>query len=86
MGWGSAVDIFDVAIKAAKRLQEESESSKTWDDDYQALVRFAIAIKEELEDGDWDTQQESDYFEELKWDVFPEIARDIEEEKKLYGD
>lgn len=86
MGWGSAVDIFDIAVKAAKKLQQDTLKSKSHVADREALVEFAKVIKEELESGDWDTQQESEYFEDLKWEVFPEIARDIEEEKELYGD
>lgn len=88
MGWGSAVDIFDTVVKEVKKNLDEIE--KDWVSETfpkkEFLVRIVEPLARELEDGDWDTQQESDYFEELKWDVFPDIAADIEEEKRLYGD
>jgi len=87
MGWGSAVDIFDEVVKHTKAMLEEIKND--YSDHisvHEMLVKVAEPLARELEDGDWDTQQESIFFEELKWEVFPEIAADIEEEKRLYGD
>lgn len=87
MGWGSAVHIFDHVIKDTKEvLQELHDDYSDHFSTHEMLVKIASSLARELEAGDWDTQQDSDYFEELKWDVFPQIAADLEEELRLYGD
>lgn len=91
MGWCSATEYFDVVVKAAKEaLEEINEQYSDQIPRHELLVHIVEPLARELENGDWDCQQESDYWDELKWDVFPELAKryeeDLEEERRLYGD
>lgn len=84
MGWGSAAHMFDRMVKSTKEVLDEYYNPVFADPEIsqdQMLVKIIEPLARELEDGDWDTQRDSDYFEELKWDVFPEIAKEIEGEQ-----
>jgi hypothetical protein len=74
MGWCSATYIFDTAIEAAYKLQRETLGSNRPAPDFpnQALIKFAKTIRDELEDGDWDCQNESEYWEDLAQYLWPE--------------
>lgn len=91
MGWCRATDIFDPVVKNVKAVLHEIHTNYSDHfDEHAMLVKIVEPLARELEDGDWDCQEESDYWEELKWDVFPELAKrieeDREEERRLYGE
>lgn len=73
MGWYSAVYIFDNAIDAADLLTVESGAidfnpPETVE---MAMVKFARSIAKELNDGDWDSQQESNHYERFAPYLWP---------------
>jgi hypothetical protein len=79
IGWCSATYIFDAAIEAAYKLQ--CATLKTVNSDVinfpnPAMIEFAKIIRDELEDGDWDCQQESGFWEELAPYLWPEQCDD----------
>jgi hypothetical protein len=74
MGWCSATYIFDTAIEAAYKLQHETMKNSygtTVDFPNTELIEFAKTIRDELEDGDWDCQNESEYWEDLAKYLWP---------------
>lgn len=91
MGWCSATSYFDDVVEAAKEVLEEiSEKYSDQIPKHAMLVKIVYPLARDLEEGDWDCQMESDYWDELKWDVFPELAKrheeEMEEDRRLYGD
>jgi hypothetical protein len=80
MGWCSGTYIFDAAIEAAYRLIDDVKSSSLSESDARiAIVKFAKVMRDELEDGDWDCQNESDFYQDLKYDLWPEWAKEDDE-------
>ena len=81
MGWSSAVNIFDTALKAVEDVLKEIKSDYS---DHipqkEMLIKVARPLAEELDMGDWDTHQESDYWEILKWHLWPEEALQEQED------
>lgn len=65
MGWCSATNIFDTVIEAAYKLQPDDK----------AMIAFAKTLRDVLENGDWDCQQESDFYDQFKWDLWPRYAQ-----------
>ena len=74
MGWNSGVYIFDAVIAAAYQLQNHYLDQQAMPDpkgDHAAMVQFAKVVRDELEAGDWDSQQESDFWLDLAPDLWP---------------
>jgi len=77
MGWCSATDIMDAAVKgaeAAVRVVLEEFAPPGSDDAVQAKVDdvlrpFVVTIARKLRDGDWDCIEESDYFERFRQEM-----------------
>lgn len=87
MGWGSAVHIFDAVVKEAKEtLQEIQDQYSDHFSKREMLVRIAKPLAEKLDDGDWDTHRDSDYWDELKWDLWPEEAQEEKEEMEEWDE
>jgi hypothetical protein len=87
MGWCSATQIFDEVLEAAYRLQVTTEEiTLNGGSTRSAIVDFAKVLRDVLEDGDWDCQQESDFYEDLKWDLWAERAQDHIDECIEYKD
>lgn len=73
MGWCSATYIFDAAVEAAYELQRgQSLGREPVPFPNPVLVRFAKTMRDILEDGDWDCQNESDYWEDLAQYLWPD--------------
>lgn len=72
IGWSSATSIFDAAVEAAYALQRESLTAETQDQLHKAIIKFAKVMRDQLEEGDWDCQPESDFWELLAKDLWPE--------------
>lgn len=75
MGWASAVEIFDVVAGA---LLDKKEVDK------KSVLKTLI---ETLEDGDWDTQEDSEYYNhpvvrEVMEELHPEWFNKEEEEEE----
>jgi len=63
MGWASGVEIFDVVAGAL--LDDKKEINK------KEVLKSLINV---LEDGDWDTQNDSDYYDHpLVQEIFKEL-------------
>jgi len=63
MGWASGVEIFDVVAGAL--LDDKKEINK------KKVLKSLINV---LEDGDWDTQNDSDYYDHpLVQEIFKEL-------------
>lgn len=85
MGWCSATDIFDATIKAAIAvLNEIHDQYADHFNRHEMLLKIARQLKDKLEAGDWDCQQESDYYQDLKWDLWPELEQDYINDLKEY--
>lgn len=70
MGWTGATEYFDVVAKAADEVLSEFKTEQK----YELLLRILRPLAKELDKGDWDAHQESEYWHELKWDLWPEEA------------
>lgn len=76
MGWASAVEIFDVVAGAL--LDDKDEVNK------KAVLKILAQL---LEDGDWDTQQDSQYYDhpvvhEIMEELHPDWFVEEEEEEE----
>jgi hypothetical protein len=80
MGWTSATEYFDVVAKAADEVLGEFKTAQK----HELLLRILRPLAEELDKGDWDAHQESEYWGEFKWDLWPEEAE--QEQKDLLED
>lgn len=70
MGWCSATEIMDTALQAAEKVAASVayELGAQLDDTKQEALNdhlrpFVATIAEHLRDGDWDCEQDSDYFD-----------------------
>lgn len=82
MGWGSAVDIIDLAIKAADDAAKQAlrhcwpdVTAQTLNADLQREVDDAIRphvrqLATKLRDNDWDNIEDSDYFERFPREMY----------------
>lgn len=73
MGWNSATHYFDDTIHAAKEVLEEYFNQTLAKE---LLLRIARPLSEHLCNGDWDVQNESDFWHELGPDLWPERYED----------
>lgn len=78
MGWCSATEIMDTAIRAALRLVTSAQPQLRADllVTDELLRPFVRSVAQELRDGDWDCIEDSNYFERFA----PEMYGDTEEQ------
>lgn len=74
MGWNSCTPYFDDTIRAAKEVLEEYFTSETLVK--VLLLRIARPLAQHLDDGDWDVHDESEFWDELGPDLWPEEYAD----------
>lgn len=95
MGWCSATEIMDMAVKAAEDAVSYTlvNPEKLWQnastlgpmrselqDSVDGVLRpFVAAIAEKLRDGDWDCIEESDYFDRFPREMLGYDDREWEE-------
>ena len=87
MGWCSATYIFDEVMYAVNDMLDEIKGQYC---DHlpkrEMFLKIARPLVKKLEDGDWDCQQESDFYNEYKWDLWPRFAQDWIDDLKAYPD
>jgi hypothetical protein len=72
MGWNSCTPYFDDTVRAAKEVIEDLCKGDSRFDEHEALLRIAKPLANHLDDGDWDVHSESEFWDELGPDLWPE--------------
>jgi len=81
MGWCSATNIFDATIEATQEVLNEIYGQYCdYIPKHEMLVKIARPLANELDDRDWDCHRESDFWDQLKWDLWPVEAQEEKEE------
>lgn len=77
IGWNSATPYFDDTMRAAKEVVSKlAQFVDDAIDEKALLLRIARPLSDHLCDGDWDVQDESDFWDELGPDLWPERYED----------
>jgi hypothetical protein len=77
MGWGSAVDIFDITVEAAfEMLGETTVGDDNPQDTIELMRPFVAKLAQTFSDLDWDTQEESEYFRMFPKEIAPNMAEE----------
>jgi hypothetical protein len=85
IGWNSATPYFDDTIAAAKKVISELVQLVDAEVDEKALLlEIARPLSQHLCDGDWDVQDESDFWDELGPDLCPESYKEYLHWKRVY--
>ena len=87
MGWCSATYIFDATMHAVNDVLDDiMEQYSDHLPKHEMFLRVARPLVKKLEDGDWDCQQESDFYDKYKWDLWPDVEQNLINDLKEYAE
>lgn len=74
MGFGSAVDYFDVTLDAVFAMLNDTEGINLTDEEQQDAIRPVVEkLARMYSQEDWDTQEESEYFRMFPKEILPNM-------------